>query len=123
MSVEVASDLRALGPARPSLRLVSTKAARATETTASKLMADRKITTFAAPNVADMTGMVGSFAPGGQLPKQYLSPLSSVARARPRKAGGSPRAALLAHGTPDRPAGGLGGRFVWPQAHNRVSSF
>src|SRR5271154_4627769 len=87
MSVEVASDLRALGPARPSLRLVSTKAARATATTASRLMADRKITPFAAPNVADMTRMVGSFAPGGQLPKRHLSPLSSVARDRPGQAG------------------------------------
>ena len=50
-------------------------------------MADRKITTFAAPNVADMSSMVGSFASGGQLPKRYLSPLSSVARARPGQEG------------------------------------
>ena len=86
---------------------------RATATTASKLMADKKITTFAAPNVADMMiGMVGSFASGGRLRSGTLCEhvsaraclhvdgreVHSAGRSAPAQSEGAPRAdAVLPH--------------------------
>ena len=69
-----------------SLRLASAlKAARATATTASKLMADKKITTFAAPNAADIDDSHGRIVRFRRsTPKRYLCPLSSVAQVSAR---------------------------------------